>query len=112
MKKPLKIWFDEHGNLLNKVGYWATKAGHTNKTEDAHEFQDTMEYISLNDYVKGSARLHVKSTTTGRKYSMFVSDFHDVVTARRFLDNQISGTFRLIKKGQAQAIKLIIEKAP
>lgn len=107
MKKALTVWFDDKGNLVQLLSRW----GITNlKSEEAKDFVDTLEYVNLTEY--RTARANFKSVNTGREYSMWLGDFHEVLKNRKMIDNTITGTFRFVKRGQAQAIKLIIEKAP
>jgi hypothetical protein len=111
MKKQLVMWFDETGNLLEHVYSWVTNGsnprGRVYKSEEAQDFTDTLEYIKMQDYTRSAARVHLRSVFSGRKYSMFVGDFHDVIAGKKFVDNQVSGTFKFVKRCTAQAIKLV-----
>lgn len=102
MSKPLTMHFDNDGNLT--LAAWRGV-----RTEIAKDFQDRLEFLKL-DSGLGVARVHFQSTLTGRKYSMFIDDFNELILAKKFIDNQVEGTFRFIKRGQSQAIKLILEK--
>lgn len=72
-------------------------------------FPDILEYIG---YLKarpgGNSYLLFKSINSGRKYHMFISDFNDVILAKRFVNNQIVGDFYFIRKGNSQGIKYIL----
>jgi hypothetical protein len=113
-KKILSIAFDDKGNLIDQVTRWMLSP-HSNyvlKYEDAQNFKDELVYDRIVDYSRGSARVYLQSANSGRKYSMFVTDFHDVIKAEAFQNNRIIGEFRFVKRGSAQAVTLIIEKAP
>ena len=72
-------------------------------------FADTMEFVSCHP-TNGSAHFIFRSINNGRTYSFFLSDFEDVLTAKRFSgDNIIQGEFTICKKGSSQGIRLIIE---
>lgn len=103
MNKPLTIDFDYNGNMRLRGGYSGAR------TEIAKDFEDNFEYLKM-DSGLGVARVHFKSLNTGRQYSMFIDDFNELILAKRFNNNQVEGKFRFIKRGQSQAIKLIIEK--
>ncbi|MGE3320552.1 MAG: hypothetical protein AB7I18_14785 [Candidatus Berkiella sp.] len=113
-KKPLKIAFDDKGNLIDQVTSWMLnpQSNYVLKFEDAQNFKDELVYSKIVDYSRGSARVYFKSAVSGRKYSMFVTDFDDVIKAEAFQNNRITGEFRFVKRGSAQAVVLIIEKAP
>jgi hypothetical protein len=112
-KKPLTIWFDDKGNLLDQVRPWMhnPQYGRVPKSEEGKDFDDRMIYVRLHDG-RHAARCDVKSATTGREYSMFLSDFHDIITHGRLINGEIQGTFRFVKKGSGQAIKLVLPEAP
>jgi len=113
-KKPLTIWFDDKGNLLDQVRPWMhnPQYGRNLKSEEGKDFNDTMMYVRLTDYGRNAARCDVKSASTGREYSMFLDDFHEVIKHGKFINNEINGTFRFVKKGSGQAIKLVIPETP
>ena len=113
-KKALTIWFDDKGNMLSHGGgqYSSYYSSSNYKSEEAKDFDDRMKYVNIIDYTRGAARLHLESATTGRKYSMFIDDFHDAIIAKRFIDNHLEGTFRFVKRGTGQAIKLVLPKKP
>jgi hypothetical protein len=113
-KKPLVIWFDDKGNMLDQVRPWMFQpnSGRNCKSEEGKDFDDRMDYVRLIDYGRNAARLELKSASTGREYSMFLDDFHEVIKHNKFLNNQIEGTFRFVKKGSGQAIKLVLLATP
>lgn len=114
-KKALIIWFDDKGRLLNDAGSFVDMTGRTTNWkatythEEAKDFDDLMDFLQISDYYRGHARVSLKSVVTGRTYTMFASDFNDVIVEKRFTNNQIKGTFRFMKKGQAQTIRLLSE---
>lgn len=107
MSKPKKprpvtdfdVVFYDNGDLA-----WRSYVYNGGKTEKNHVFSDTIGY-------EGFARNYVqlKSLNSGRKYLMFLSDFDEVIQAKRFIDNQIVGNFCFCRKGRSQGIRLILE---
>lgn len=106
-KKELIVWFDDKGNLLDKASKWSISYPGF-KSESAKNFDDILEFSSIKDYDQGVSRVTLFSKNTNRKYSMFATDFSDVIKSRLFIDNQIKGTFQFIKKGRAQSIRLVL----
>ncbi len=110
-KKPLTVWFDDQGNLLTYASKWERKTYHA-KSEEAKDFKDTMEYISMWDGGTNASRVKLKSAKSGREYTMFLDSFNEVILAKRFVDNAIDGVFRFLKRGQAQSIELVLPQKP
>lgn len=113
-KKQLTIWFDDKGNMLTQASYInpSNASQYNYKSEEAKDFDDSMEYVEIREYTRKSTRIHLKSGTSGRKYSMFIEDFDLIVKANKFVNNRIEGTFQFIKRGSGQAIKLVLPKTP
>ncbi len=110
-KKELVVWFDQNGNMLDQAYNWgANAATYGYKSEVAKDFSDTMKLLKIQEYRRKNARVHLQSATTGRKYDMFIDDFNDVLTKNRLQNLHIDGTWRFIKKGTGQAIKLVEDK--
>jgi len=109
-KKQLVIWFDQNGDMSDHsiVAHLAPQYGY--KSEDAKDFDDQMEYNELHEFRKRSGRVYFKSTTTGRKYTMYLDDFNKLIKAGKFNNNRIEGTFHFIKKSSGQAIQLVLPK--
>lgn len=108
MNKPLTVWFDDAGNLLLRADKWRINQA---KSETAQDFTDLLVYDSIWDGGNSAGRVMLVATS-GRKYSMFLDDFDKVIKANKFINNQIEGTFRFVKRGQAQAIKLLLPLVP
>lgn len=107
-KKNLIVWFDDKGNLLTRVRPWVIQNQNA-KSEDGKDFQDDMGYVRLMDGGQSHAgRVYLVSDKTNRQYSMFLDDFDAVIKAKLFVDNHIIGTFSFVKRGQSQAIKLVL----
>jgi hypothetical protein len=106
-KKALVIWFESNGNMLDQ-GYSWNNNTYGYKSEEAKDFDDSMEFIKLQEYRRKNTRVILKSTTTGREYSMFADDFNIILEKKRVNNLRIEGTFRFIKKGSGQAIKLVL----
>jgi len=108
MKAPLKIWFDDKGDMFDAGGDWMIN-NTSCKSEPNSVFSDSLEFTEINSYYP---RIWLKSTVSGRKYCMLLSDFEKVLKNKSFNDNIIKGDFTFTKKGQAQGVRLIIAKAP
>lgn len=108
-KKPLVIWFNQNGDMLDQGGYNANNT-YGFKSEEAKDFDDQMEYEKLYEYSKRSGRVYFRSTTTGRQYTMYLDDFNEIIKAKRFNNNRIDGTFHFLKRSSGQAIQLVLPK--
>lgn len=109
-RKPLVIWFDDKGNMLSHGygGHPQYAAQNNYKSEEAKDFDDILEFSDIYDYARGAARVHFVSIGSGRKYSMFVDEFSKLIKAKQFITNRVEGTFRFVKRGTAQSIKLVL----
>jgi len=110
-----KVVFTNTGDLCEGADHWLLNSPNfsTNyKTEDNIPFTDTFEYIGYHGAAGGNSRILFKSVKTGRKVSMFMSDFDEVIQAKRFIDNQIVGLFCYCRKNIKQGIRLILDVAP
>lgn len=106
-KKPLVIWFEANGDMLDQgYGYVSNSYGY--KSEEAKDFSDHMEVIKLQEFRKKNTRVVFRSVISGRKYSMFADDFNELLSKKLVNNLQVAGTFRFLKKGSGQAIKLVI----
>lgn len=120
MKKPrkipqFKVLFHNNGDLCSDNSNWM--AHHPNfavdyKSEDNAPFTDTLEYQGYYGAAGGNSHIQFKSVKTGRKTTMFMSDFDDVIKADRFINKQIVGLFCYCKKNTKQGIRLILDDAP
>lgn len=107
-KGPLTIWFDQNGNMLDQGVYNAAWASNYNyKSEEAKDFDDSMEVIKLQEYRRKNTRVVLQSVISGRKYSMYVDDFNLLLQKKRVHNLLIEGTFRFIKKSSGQAVQLL-----
>lgn len=109
-KKPLLMWFDQNGNLLEQSYGTSYSSYHTNqghKTEEAKDFDDQMEFIKIKEYRRKNTRVLLKSTTTGRQYTMYSDDFNLLLEKKMVHNLLIQGTFHFIKKSSGQAVKLV-----
>lgn len=107
-KKPLTMWFDDKGDMIERAYDWIIKQRH-GKSEEAKDFQDVMVYDHMSDGGNSVSRVYFSSDRTSRKYIMFLRDFDEIIKAGLFKDNRVTGTFRFLKKGQAQGIKLLVK---
>ncbi len=116
--KTLMIWFDDKGDMLVEAGTFdsmnkaITSWGATHKYEEAKDWDDHLVFIKIQEYRRKNTRVVLSSAVTGRTYSMFVDDFNKILQAKRFINNEIKGTFRFIKKGSGQAIRLVLPLSP
>ena len=69
-------------------------------------FSDTLEYLKCYP-TNGSAHFIFISRTNGRRYSMFLSDFDDMMKEKRLNNNILKGEFYFCKKGCSQGLKMI-----
>ena len=76
-KKSLQVSFDASGDMHES--HRSSSPYSAVKLEDAVDFNDTMEYICMVDFNRRNSRVYVKSTVTGRKYSMFLENFDLVI---------------------------------
>ena len=107
-KKPSMIWFSDKGNLLSSCKKWEISINH-GKSEVAQDFNDQLIYLRMIDFSQGAARVYFKSVSSGREYSMFLDDFNKAILANEFNHNLLNGTFRFVKRGVAQSIKLVLQ---
>jgi hypothetical protein len=110
-----KVVFTNTGDLCEGGGDWLLS--HPNfssnyKTEDNAPFSDTFEYIGYYGAAGGNSHIQLKSMTTGRQVTMFMSDFDEVIMANRFIDKQIVGLFCYCKKNIKQGVRLILDDVP
>lgn len=108
-KKQLTIWFDQNGNMSEHsvVQHLAAQYGY--KSEEAKDFVDTMKVLKIQEYRRKNARVQLQSTTTGRKYSMFIDEFNKVLEKNRLHNLHIDGTWRFIKRSSGQALELLMD---
>lgn len=119
-KKPRKIpqftvLFTNNGDLLSDNAPWITNRPNfatDYKTEDNAPFADTFEYTGYQSAAGGNSHILFKSVKTGRKVSMFMSDFDEVINENRFINKQIVGLFCYCKKNTKQGVRLILEDVP
>jgi hypothetical protein len=112
-KKILTVWFDQNGDLLDQ---WYDYGGYANpygyKSEEGKDFHDRMEIVKFQEYARKNTRVILKSTVSGRKYSMYVDDFNDALLKKKVIDLHLEGTFRFQKKSSGQTVKLVLEDTP
>lgn len=119
-KKPRKITefkvvFDSDGDLCASADPWMMsdpRYAANYRTEDNAPFSDTFEYIGYYGAAGGNSHIQLKSMTTGRQVTMFMSDFDEVIMANRFIDKQIVGLFCYCKKNIKQGVRLILDDVP
>ena len=104
-KKPLTIYFDDKGNMLDQDYSY----GGTSKSEIAEDFNDSMKFMRIREYRRKNSRAVLKSETSGREYTMFIDDFNEVLQKNLLIDLTITGTWRFLKRGSGQAIRLVLE---
>ena len=100
--KPIQdfdVVFYDNGNLAHRQYSYSNM-----KTEKNKVFTDTVEYNGFY-----GAHIKFKSLNDGREFHMFMSDFDDVLRAKRFIDNQIVGSFCFCRKGKTQGFRLVLQ---
>jgi len=105
-KGVFKVYFDNNGNLLHRLYYYQQQQGNY-REEDNHVFTDKLEYSGY-----FGSHISFKSLITGRKYHMFLSDFHKMMMKKLMVDNVIEGEFTFCKKGSVQGVKMILPPSP
>ena len=108
-KGPLLVWFDASGNLLEQS--YGNSPYYTNqgyKSEEAKDFDDQMEVVKIREYRRKNTRVLLKSTTTGRQYTMYADDFNVLLEKKAVQNLIVQGTFHFIKKSSGQAVKLVL----
>lgn len=106
-KGIFKVYFNNDGDLLHRLFYYQQNNPGSYKEEDNHVFSDRLEYCGY-----FGSHISFKSTMTGRKYHMFISDFDKLMKAHKMQDNIIEGDFTFCKKGRVQGFKMILPPAP
>lgn len=108
-KGPLMIWFDQNGNLLEQAyGNSSYYANQGYKSEEAKDFDDSMEVIKLQEYRRKNTRVLLQSVISGRKYTMYADDFNTLLEKKKVHNLLIEGTFHFVKKSSGQAVKLVL----
>lgn len=106
VNKVFKVYFDSNGDLPYRISGWQLQQG-AYKEEDNHVFNDRLEYT---DYI--GSHIVFKSLMSGRKYHMFLSDFHAMMKAKKLEENIMEGEFTFTKRGRVQGFKMVLPKAP
>jgi len=97
------VSFDKDGNLNRQNESYGN--GYLQKNS---VLTDKLEYVGfLKGKTGGSSHVILKSFFSGRKYNMFIPDFHDCIINKKFVDNIIAGDFYFVRKGTSQGIRLI-----
>lgn len=74
MRKPLTIWFDDKGNMIDYASSYMTRASsqYNYKSELGEDFEDTLVFHRMQNY--RSPKVIFKSTKNSRQYCMFLDD--------------------------------------
>jgi hypothetical protein len=104
--QDFEVWFDDNGDLaiFSYPGY-----RQQGKKEQNSVFQDTLEYVGYFSATGGNSHIKMQSIVSGRTYHMFMTDFHEALFTKRFIDNRIAGLFTFVKKGSSQGIRIFFE---
>lgn len=106
--KPIKISFDEKGNLYPQMYPWMkSNSRYIIKEEDNYTFKDTLEYSDYFTPRGGDTHICFVSKLTGRKFNMFMRDFSQILKQGKCNGNIVEGSFTFVKRGSSQGIKLI-----
>lgn len=103
-KGNYQIPFDSKGNQLSYVDEWMIKNGRA-ILKDNEEFEETLTYSG---YGRGrsSATIHFKDAKNN-EYSMFLSDFDELMRSGKLSGNQIKAKWTFAKKGRNFGIKMV-----
>jgi len=104
--QDFEVSFESNGDLsrFNHPSY-NTKG----KKEQNSVFSDTLEYVGYFSATGGNSHIQMKSLVSGRTYHMFMTDFHEALCTKRFVDNRITGLFTFVKKGCSQGTRIFFE---
>lgn len=111
-KKQLQIEFDANGDMREQSSGPSKYYNSAGRFEPAVDFDDQMEFVQIRSYYRKDSRVILRSRKSGTKYSMYLDDFSAVIIAHRFTDNKMEGTWRFMKKGTGQAVKLLLPPPP
>ncbi len=99
-----QVHFDKDGNMLHY---------HSRFHKPAHEEANAVFYDKLkyNGYSRFSSTVHILfvSDKSGRKFSMFISDFNDIMRANLFNGQFVQGNWCYTKKGQVQGVRYFFD---
>lgn len=110
-KDDFEVWFlKSDGQMMSQNYPWLLHQRPNDfLAEKAKDFTDELTYDGMDG---GShCRVHWKSAKSGLRYLMFIGDFDEIIKANKFIDKKIDGTFRFVRHGSAQGIKLILPPA-
>jgi hypothetical protein len=97
-KKNYQIPFNVKGDLMSYEYHGAIM-------KDNFEFSDTLTY---NGYGRGRSAASLYFTDAkGITYSMFLSDFDDLMKTKKLIGDQVSGKWTFVKKGSNYGIKFL-----
>jgi len=107
------VVFDKEGNLSQRchqnngvIDPWLVSRGYTSKKNEL--YPDHLEYAGY--YSSGTtSHIEFRSLNSSRLLHMFISDFDEVITEKRFINNQIIGMFSFCRKGNSQGVRLLFE---
>ena len=91
------------GNMLGYVDYFMEKNDEV-EWIDNYVFTTTM---TIGDYGRGRSSISIyMRDENGKEYTMFISDFMEVVTIKGIENGKFSGEFTFCKKGQNYGLQL------
>jgi hypothetical protein len=94
-----QIPFDKDGNQLSFPGYTF------HEWRDNYEFDATLTYET---YGRGrSSVTFYWKDDDGHRYTMFVSDFDDILNSVGLHGKKVTGRWTFVKKGQDYGVKLV-----
>ena len=104
--KNFPVIFNKDGDLVIRPTSW-NMAQYIK--EDNKIFSDVLEYTGyISAGAGGNTHMQFKSLNSKRLYSMFMSDFDDVLQNKKMKDNIVIGDFYFCKKGNSQGLRLIL----
>jgi len=101
-KGAYPIPFDKDGHLLS-FPY------NPHEWRDNYVFEGTLKYRT---YYRGRSSATIDfEDSDGRTYEMFMSDFNDLMLAKGFNGQEVTGKWTFVKKGKNYGIKLAKEES-
>lgn len=95
------------GSLKTYASEWDISKGDVEFVSN-REFTEELEYTG---YSRGRSSVTVEFTNQkGQVFSMFISDFNDLLNSKDIINKRVVGTWTFCKKGQNYGLRLIKEE--
>lgn len=105
-----EVCFDNDGCLKRHSDYKSWGQPSPIKEPNAI-FRDRLEYDG-HFRAGGSSHIWFKSSASGRRLHMFITDFDEIIRAGLFHGQSVEGHFCFTKKGQSQGVRYFFGDLP